>query len=105
MYISNQGYFEGRMETMKDGSYTAFHIQKMLNSQTGEPVYWIVGGKGRKALFTDGKTEGYIEPWETKLFIIPRSKLAGVPDTVTGAPDIRSLRIEVAQGNGRIVER
>lgn len=106
MYASNPAYFDGRIPTMEDGSYTAYHIQKMFDTRTGEPVYWVVGGKGRKVWFTDIKVDGYIEPNETKLYIIPRNKLAGLAeDTVSGALQIKDYRIDVANGVGRIIQR
>jgi hypothetical protein len=104
MYAINPAYFDGHIPTMEDGSYTAYHVHKAFDVHTGEPVYWVVGGKGRKTYFTDTKVEAYIEPREIKLFIIPRSKLAGVPDTVPGAPNFHTLWIDIAQGNGRVVE-
>lgn len=106
VYTSNPAHFDGRIPTMKDGSYTVYSIQKKFGTRTGEPVYWMVGGKGYKTWFSDVKAEAYIEPNETSLFEIPRNKLVGLAEAdVPGAPDVRDYRVDVANDIARVVRR
>ncbi len=105
MFAGNPSFFQksGGIPTLEDGQYTAYSVKPMFDQNTGEPVYWVVGGQGRMEVLYS--TAVYIEPREVQLYTIPRSKLAGLPAKGGDAPDDHSYRITVADGTGYVVAR
>lgn len=73
------------MELLQDGTYTVYSIQDMYDRDEGEPVFYVVGGKGKMDV-SNNDTPLYIEPEETYLFIVPRSQFAN-PQDVVGKTD------------------
>lgn len=107
VFIKTPTYFTGEIPTMEDGLYTAYYVHPAFDTRTGEPIYWVVGGKGRYAGLSETTAKTYyIEPHETKLFSISRDRLPDMSSmTLNPARDDHRIRIDVVMGHGKVVPR
>lgn len=80
------------LQKMEDGSYRIYAAIEMYDGHTGEPVYWLVGGR----------MNGQTEPGKYHIYTIGRSKLRWVDvQKITET----SPQVEVRNGVAALVSR
>jgi len=83
------------------GTYRAYTMKAAFDTHTGEPVYWIVGGKMTDgALMKGGKVyKGIVEPDTISLILIPRKMVVNLSaDNLPDPSKNEYWRLEVSDG-------
>lgn len=87
---------------IQDGFYTVYSSRNMFDTQTGEPIYWLVAGRGHvDQLITGNPATAYIEPDEVRIFRIARANFRNASEVTA---ESRSFRIMVANGNAILLQ-
>lgn len=82
---------------LTDGKYTVYNIQPMYDTKDGEPIFYVIGGKGHMSPFGDGSSV-YVEPNDITLFFVPRRQISNVEQVVPGT----TYKVVVENGIGRL---
>lgn len=88
-----------------DGTYTVYSMLPMYDRESGEPVYWLVAGKGRQVWEKEIQQHLYIEPNDVGVYIIERKKLVMNTSQLPSAEQLNRSLLVVSSGKGAIVTR
>ena len=82
-YGRNQA--KGAAATMRPGTYEAYSVQKRFDTQTGQPVYWVIGSAMQnEQVSVDGKTiTAPVITGTPKFYKVSRERITNLPaDTI-----------------------
>lgn len=87
-----------------DGTYRVYDLKRAFDTQTGEPVYWMIGGKMTDAHF-EGKTfKDAVEPARIAIYSIPRKLVENLADDGKPDPNLKEWKLTVQAGKAKLLE-
>ena len=91
-------------EKIVDGTYRVYDMKKAFDGQTGDPIYWVLGGK-MSDLKVDGQTlKNVVEPGKITIYSISRKTVENVADDGKPDPDMKHWKLTVRNGKAHLSE-